>query len=287
MQNLTYKNFIHIVKEALIYEKRNNFTKSFNLYTQAISFTNNLDTILKLKSKKAWCLHKVGNYNESLAMFNNLIIEHSNQPLSYLLLATYYQKINKIKHARTILSKGIEIFPDYIECYLMLASILKDSERSKEAIDILKKVLYRETLSEGKIIRRKDIWAELGSMYFERGNYNSSLACLKKSLKLDKEENFLHYELMSKCYLKLEDPQNTLKYIHDYMKYYTEFSQEEYILCARAYSKLGDYENSMSALLSAYNLDSFLILKSEEMFDFSQLVQIGFFDSLENFEIVD
>ncbi|MCB1189695.1 MAG: hypothetical protein H7A23_09045 [Leptospiraceae bacterium] len=275
--------FIEIVKQAIIEEENRNFTKALNLFNHALTFAKSESTITKLQARKAWCLHYVGNHSEAYKLFQKLLKEHKNHPTSYLLTGFYLIKTGKLKEAKKVLTEGKSKFPNYLELYLTLASLLTDTQRSNEAIDILKEALAREKLVRAKGIEKKDIWAYLGTLYFERSNYNSSIVSLKKSLNLYHEEYFPLFDLLAKCYLKINDPTNAIKYIDLRLAYYSE-DPEDYIIKARAHSRLGEHHLASSSLLQAYSLENYLKLNAEDMVDFSYLLQSGFFNALEDVE---
>lgn len=275
--------FIEITKRAIIEERNKNFTKALNLYNQALKFARAESTTAKLQAKKAWCLHYVGNNREAYKLFQELLKKYKNEPMSYLLVSFYLIKTGKLKEAKKILLEGKSKFPNYLEIYLTLASLLTDTRRSNEAIGVLKEALSREKLVRAKGIEKKDIWAQLGALYFERSNYNSSIVSLKKSLNLYHEEYFPLFDLLAKCYLKINDPKNAIKYIDLRLNYYAE-DPEDYIIKARAHSRLGEYHLASSSLLQAYSLQNYLKLTSEDMVDFSYLLQNGFFNTLEDVE---
>ncbi len=164
---------------------------------------------------------------------------------------------------------------------------MKDTDRSNEAITILKQALAQEKLSRGKGILRKDIWAELGHLYYQRGNYNSALVSLKTSMRMDSDENFLHYDMIAQCYLKVADHKNALKFIDLYIQYFGESDSDILIIKARAHAQLGENHLACASLLQAYSMENGLKLKAEDMIDFAPLLQTGFFDTLENVEIED
>jgi len=102
---------------------------------------------------------------------------------------------------------------------------------------------------------------------------------------MDLEKHFLHYALLSKSYLKLNDPYNALKYIDYHLSFFEDLDPEDFITKARAHARLGDNHLASANLLQAYDSDGVLRLRTEEMADFSVLVQSGFFTTLENLEI--
>lgn len=278
-------SFISILRQALYEESMKHYSRAFNSYNKAITLTKNPRTIARLTARKGWCQQYVGNQEQAQQTFSELA-KTAEVPEAYLLTAIYYLKTDKLKSAKNMLNKGIEKFPEYLELYLTLASLLKDTERANESIEVLKKALAQEKLTRGKGgIERKDIWAELGNLYFERGSYNSCIVCLKRSLKMGTEKDFLHYALISKSYLKLNDPLNALKYIDLHLSYFEDLDPEDFITKARAHARLGDNHLAGANLLQAYDSDGFLRLKTEEMADFSALVQSGFFTTLENLEV--
>lgn len=278
-------SFISIIRQARYEESSNLYSRAFNSYAKAISLTNSIPAKIRLESNRAWCLHKIGNFDQAIEMFNSLIKNYDHAE-SFLLAGLYYYKTGKLKSSKNFLQKGIEKFPDYLELYITLSSILKDTERTNESIEILKKALSRENLIRGKGgILRKDIWAELGTLYYERGNFNSCILCLKKSMNMDIEENFLHYPLLAKSYLILGDPKNSLLYIEKQLLYFQDLDQDDYITKARAHSRLEELHLASACLLQAHDSDGILRISSEEMIDFSTLMQNGFFNTIENLQI--
>ncbi|WP_001010754.1 tetratricopeptide repeat protein [Leptospira interrogans] len=280
-------NFPTLIRSAIQRENQREFTKAFNLYKEALSFTSNPKTILKILNRQAWCQYHIENTRETLNLFQEIISKYSKEPESYLYYSNYLIKINNFKQAKKILTKGIDLYPDQLELYLTLASLLKDTDRSNEAITVLKQALAQEKLSRGKGILRKDIWAELGNLYYQRGNYNSALVSLKTSMRMDNDENFLHYDMIAQCYLKVADHKNALKFIDLYIQYFGESDSDILIIKARAHAQLGENHLACASLLQAYSMENGLKLNAEDMIDFAPLLQTGFFDTLENVEIED
>jgi tetratricopeptide (TPR) repeat protein len=281
------ERFIQTAKMAIQQERSKDYTRAFNTYNLAVELTRNPYTIIKIRSKQAWCLHHVGNPLETEKIFTKLIEDYSNHAWSFLLYAKYLIKTKRFKSARTLLQKSSENFPNNLEIYLTLASLLKDMERSNESITVLKTALSKEHLTNGRGIRRKDIWAELGNLFFQRGDYNSAISALKKSLRMDTDENFLHYDILSICYLLVGDPENALYFLENYTKFYGELDPELLIIKARSHSRIKDFPNACAALLQAYSYEDRLTLDADDLFDLAPLKQLGFLETLENIEIED
>ncbi|TGN11958.1 tetratricopeptide repeat protein [Leptospira ilyithenensis] len=279
--------FFTLIREAKEREEEKEFTKAFNLYTQSEQHTQSQASLIKIKAKKAWCLHSVGNPKETDSLFQEILASFPKAPLSTVVYSKYLIKTKRYKAAKNLLAKGIEEFPTYLENYLILASLLKDTERSEEAIEILKLALSQDELTRARGIDRKDIWAELGSLYFSRGDFNSSLACLKKSLKMSRAEDFLHYDVLSLCYLELEDPDNALKSIHYFLEYRGEIDPDILLILARAQCRLGLIDEAAQNLIQAYSYEDSLSLKAHDFIDFAPLLRNGFFTTLENIEWED
>jgi tetratricopeptide (TPR) repeat protein len=281
-------SFLSITRLAIREEKDKNCARAFNLYSKALELTLDISSKVKLIARKGSCLESVGNHKEAEDLMLSLVDLYSDHPESYLQTALYFMKIQDFKLAKQYLRTGIEKFPEFLEFYLTLSYILRETERANESIEILKKALMQENLSNGKGgISRKDIWAELGNLYFERGSYNSCIVCLKKALRLEEKELFLFYDILSISHLKLGDPHSALNYINLHLQYFEERDPESYIIKARILSRLNDKEGAEENLLMAYNQEGVLTLKTEELRDFSSLVQDGFFESLENFIVED
>ena len=257
------------------------YARAFNIFNRLQAQAKSPRAIIKCKNYMAWCLHNVGNPEESIQILNSLVSEWPDEPLPWLYNGIYYIKTDKIKSAKKCLQTGIEKFPDQLELYLTLASLHKDKERSDESIKVLKKALAQDKLSRGKGIIRKDIWAELGSLYYNRGDYNSSLACLKKSMRMDFEENFLHYDLLAHCYIKLDDPRNCLDSIEKYLLYLGEIDQDILLLKSRALCKLDMCEEAEHTFLQAYSIEDCIELNNHELYDLALLQKKGVFTGLD------
>lgn len=277
--------FLSLGRQAIEQETQRDYTRAFNTFNQCLEFTSNENTTIKIRSRQAWCLHLVGNPQETENIFRDLEERFPSNPWTHILYAKYLIKTKKLKQSKALLEKATEQFPDNLEIYLTLASLLKDMERSNEAIQVLKKALNRENLTRGRGILRKDIWAELGSLFYQRGDYNSAISCLKKSLRMEVESNFLHFDLLALCYLLVGDPENTIYYLDKYSQYNEEIDPEILILKARAYSRLEQYPNASASLLQAYSYEDALTLTAEEMVDLAPLKQFGFLETLENLEV--
>ncbi len=278
-------NFLSLTRKALREQKNANYTKAFNLFTKALELTNDVKVKIKIQAHKGYCLDAVGNHLEAEELFCSLPEEYSEHPESFLQTSLYFTTIENFNQAKQYLRDGIQKFPEYLELYLTLAFILKETGRKNESIDVLKKALLQEKLSNGRGgITRKDIWVELGNLYFERGNFNSCIACLKKALRME-EEFFSHYDLLALCYLKLNDLNQALHFVNLHLNHVHDTDAKDYILKARILSRMGHLEDAMQLLQQVYEIMGELKLKNEEFRDFSPLVRSGFFESFENYEI--
>lgn len=277
--------FFSLAKQAIQEEHLKNYAKAYNLYVDTEKSTTSPLVKIKIISKRAWCLEQVGNHTSAEELIKKIIILFHEYPEAYLQTALYYIKIKKFKLSKSVLRAGIELYPDSTDLYLTLAFILKETERWNESIDVLKKALLRENLSKAKHgIGKQDIWNELGHLYFERGNYNSSVACLKKAISLN--GNLMScYSTLSKAYLHLDDPLSTLKYINQLLHKFDILDTDDYILKARAHARLKEYELAMDCLQIAYQENEALHLSTEDMIDFSNLIKNGLFDNFQNIEI--
>ncbi len=276
--------YFSLLRKAALAEAKKNFAKAYNIYSEALKYSKYSKTTLKIMSKMAWCQYQVGNKLEAEELFTKISTLYPDEPFGIQFYADFLIKTDRHKAAKNLLAKAISKFPDQLELYLTLASLLKSIDRSVEAIGILKSALTAENLTIGRTIRRKDMWAELGSLYYDRGDYNSSIACLKKSMRMGNEEEFYHYDLLASCYLKINDPENALKFIDAHIRIYGEQDSADYILKARAHARLEQLPQAASCILRAYAFDNCLALRLDEMADFSVLIKKGFFQTLDNVE---
>ncbi len=278
-------NFFRLIKTANKEEKAKNFTKAYNLYIKAEFISKNDIVKIKIIAKRAWCLEQVGNHPSAESLINDLILKFPNLSDSYLNSSLYFIKIKKYKQAKNNLKDGLKYFPDSTDLYITLAYILKETERWNESIEILKKALLRENLTKAKNgIGKQDIWNELGHLYFDRGNFNSCIACLKKAILID-GDLMSCYSTIAKSYLFLDDPQNTIKYLNLQFSKFEVLDPEDHIIKARAYAKLKHEKLAMDELIKANLINGGIYLRSEDLIDFSDLLKSGFLNTLENLQI--
>lgn len=276
-----------LIKRALAEERKKYFTSAYNLLLKAEEHVLSDPTRVRLMYKRAGYMEQVGNNEEAHLIIKSIINKFSNTPEGFLFPSMYYNKLKNFKLSRNLLRMGIDQFPDNSDLYLTLAYFLKETERWNESIDILKKALSRENLQRAKNgIDRADIWNELGHLYFERGNYNSCIASLKKAI--SKKGNLVGcYGTIARSYLYVGDPLNAIKYLNEQWDFYNFWDSDDYIIKARAHARLKEYEQAEHSLESAYEDVGMLLLSSEDMVDFSELTKKGFFLNFENVEITD
>jgi tetratricopeptide (TPR) repeat protein len=274
-------------KQALFFETSGDYPRAFNHFNLAIGYTENIRAKIKIMERQGLCLFQVGNIAESDDIFLKIINVFKDYPESHLAYAKHLNRTNRSKQSRTYLYQKIKDFPYYLEFYLILASYLKDAERLFEAIQVLKMALSQEMLSKGIGVDRRDIWAELGSLYFDREDYNSSYTALKKSYRLGPEENFLHYELLAESALMLGDYENSILYVDKYYEFNLEQDSELLLLKARAQSLSGLEEEAANTLDELYSIHDSLVLKRSEITDLAILKTNGYLDGLENLIILE
>jgi tetratricopeptide (TPR) repeat protein len=277
--------FHRTIRKAILNE--NDPTRSFNFYLEASQFTKNPQTLIKIEYRKAWCLEKVGNHNEAIKIIHNILKIFNNYSDSYLAATQFYIKLSFYKEAKKILNEGQEKFPNCLDIYLNLAYLLRKMERSDESIEILKKAIQiNKPLRSKNGFKRNDLWNELGTMYYDRGHYNTCILCFKQSL-LISESQFNEYYLLAKSYLKINDPYHALEFLERYFKKYDLNETNDFILLARIYCKLNRYEDAKNTILDAYKIEDRLIFNSEEMVDLADLTKSGFFQNFESIEIIE
>ncbi|MBE7412195.1 MAG: hypothetical protein L6Q54_12305 [Leptospiraceae bacterium] len=276
--------YFYLLKNAIRAESEKNFAKAYNIYSDTFKSCTTPKTQLRILTKMAWCQYQVGNKEETENIFSKISSMYPDAPHGIQCYADFLVRTGRHKLAKNILTKALERFPEQLELYLSLAALLKSTNRSFEAIEILKSALTKENLIIGKTIKRKDMWAELGSMYYDRNNYNSAIVCLKKSMRMGEENEFYHYDLLAFCHIKINDPKNALKYIDRHIKIYGDQDPTDYILKARIHSRLEELPEAASCILRAYAFENCISLSLDEMSDFSALIKNGFFQTLENVE---
>jgi tetratricopeptide (TPR) repeat protein len=109
-------------------------------------------------------------------------------PVAWDLLAHFYLKAGREPEARSLVEKGVAIYPDEPQLRILLVEILCHAQQSREGITAAEEAVRRWP-------DRADVLECLGVAQRDKGDISKALQTLRLALKRDATRTELHYEI--------------------------------------------------------------------------------------------
>ena len=134
------------------------------------------------------------NTNEALRLLDKVELNCELAPQSYLLKSRILRRRNELAEAESAARMALKLQKGYSEAYLILAQILRDEKKYKEACEILERVELTDGRSNwGALLGR--IYEEWGDEEAKLGNAESAKTLYRQGLRFLPEDT----ELMKKA----------------------------------------------------------------------------------------
>lgn len=133
------------------------------------------------KLQQAMGAYHSGRIGEGVTLLKEIIAERKDFDLAYSYLATLYKEQNKYKEAVEVLREGYSNNPDNYKIIVTFGILLTEAGQFDAAIDILTKGL-------SLIDYDPELWNYLGVAYWRKGEFASAEEAFRKALSLD--ENY-------------------------------------------------------------------------------------------------
>ena len=271
------ENFLGAAKKALHSFHNGEYTKAFNSFARLLDFNITPVTKIRIINCRIACQFNVGNLENCAIILNDMLTEFPQEPRAWYYAGKYHTLTHNQEKAIQCYHYAVSASPEFAEAHLALAEALKNSGQAAEAVLAMNRLLARfkseQPVTKARGIRQQDILAELASLHYTSGKYALCMASLEQSLNLSGEADFLHYELMAKCYLKLEQPVDALEKLEKYFMYNGMLHPDILILIARAQCRLGRLDEAALTFAQALSLAPDLVLEGEETADLLVLKQ--------------
>lgn len=263
--------FAGILKKALRAFDSGEYTRAYNLFERALEREFSENVRIRIKFNQVNCQYNVGNLMESALLLESLILEFPENPLSWYSTARFQAALENADIAIDYLQQTIKKFPRFGEGYLALADLLKKKQMNEEAAIILNRMLFVNKVQPARGVNTKDILAELAWIYYQRGSWEKSIMYLQQCKNMDSDENFLHYDLLARCYLKQNETLKAKECLDKYFLYDGMMFTDLLILYSRIHCRQGDIEEASYYFKKALFLDPGLELKGGEVLDLAPL----------------
>ena len=173
------KNEFALISYARILFILKNYNKAFLIFERLISVISNPDNF-KYKFEYLERLIDLEKITEAKKILSQIEKEKKDE---YFIKILFFKGIlkkteNDLHEAKTILQKCLEIDKNYVNAYIVLASIYKNENNFNESIYLLNRVIDIDSKNSKAIL-------ELGIIYSHLGDVNKGISLLKKSLEID------------------------------------------------------------------------------------------------------
>jgi tetratricopeptide (TPR) repeat protein len=166
-------------------EEAGEFSKARRLYEKAslLAPTHPLPRV-----RLAILLSEQGKWKEAIPVARKLIKRWPRIQLPYVLIATSYTQLGRLKLAERFYRQGLAINKNDPNLLLFLGSLLADMEQNDEAQKHLRKALNLDPNNE-------EIHYNLGRVYRAKGKFNAAEKHLKRAIEMDPKYALAHAAL--------------------------------------------------------------------------------------------
>ncbi|MFC1562548.1 CheR family methyltransferase [candidate division KSB1 bacterium] len=201
-------------RNVMIYFKKSRFKKVVNMFYDLLKkngylFVSNSDLIFPIFKmfqirhfQKAIIFQKSESINDSMAEKFDGLIQHKEEKQSKLEQKETLE--NKIVETLENSYKKLEIDPDSVEDYVIIAKILLDKGDFENAYEWCTKAIQKDKLNV-------DAYFILSMIFEEQQNYDKAVETLKKVIYLD-NSFVLGYYSLGNLYQRLDDIEQAEKY---------------------------------------------------------------------------
>ncbi len=141
---------------------------------------DDLKSLLPYQSKltQGMAAYHNGRIDEGIRLFNEIIAERKDFDHAYSYLATVYKEQNRVREAVEVLREGLEHNPSSYKIISTYGILLVEARQYDAAIEILGQGL-------AMIDYDPELWNYLGVAYWSKGDHDNALEAFQTALSLD------------------------------------------------------------------------------------------------------
>ena len=267
------------IRKALSLFEQEKYTQAFNLLTIVEKRTDHIHLISKIANIKVSCLMQVGNVMSALEYVENLL---STYPLSGQIAfigAAMFHKLDDMERANRLYLRAVCLFPANTRFSLIYSQFLREKNRSKEAIGILKRCL-RVNKANKTDAGLYFVYLEMSLIYYYSGYLWRSLILFEHCSKLSKE--FLYHDLMADIYLKKQEYDKALEHILLHLEEWGDSDPEALYVHAKALVGLNKKKEAFQVLQRCGSIWGELVVTPGDMAHLFPLMQDGSLKKIPN-----
>ena len=274
------RSLFNKIREAQKLYHLQDYTRAFNMLSDVEKKTDNLHLKTKIANLKIQCLFQVGNVKSAVEYIEELT---SIYPLSgqiNFLAASVYRKLGDLIKAGRLYLRSVCLYPENTQYALVYSQFLKESNRTSEAIGIIRNSLKKQKEIGGSDSGTYFLYLELALSYYLMGYFSRSLVFFTKCASSSK--NFPYYDLISEIYLKKNEPQKAKNFIEKHLNYWGEGDPDALFIYAKVLVSLNDKANAIKYLRKCEKLWGELVVTSGDMTHLFPLLQDGSLKKIKN-----
>jgi tetratricopeptide (TPR) repeat protein len=159
--------------------------------------------------KKAADLSAAGQLDEAIAVYREVEREHPKIPELHFNLGTIYSRQEKWPEAETEYLKAIELAPDKVDAYVLLAEVRKNMGRADEAVATLEKLVAENP-------ENANLHYALGRIYISVDRQEDAFASFEKVRELDPENVDVLY-MLGTLSINQSNPEQAVSFLQSYL----------------------------------------------------------------------
>ncbi|MES0489229.1 MAG: hypothetical protein ABUK01_04505 [Leptospirales bacterium] len=272
------------VRKALSLFEQEKYTQAFNLLTIVEKKTDHIHLISKIANIKVSCLMQVGNVKSAVEYVDGLLSRHPVSGQIAFIGATMFHKLDDMERANRLYLRAVCLFPTNTRYSLIYSQFLREKNRSKEAISILKRCLrVNKIAAKERNAELYFVYLEISLIYYYSGYLWRSLILFEHCSKLSNE--FLYHDLIADIYLKKQNYEEALAHIKLHLDEWGDSDPEALYLHAKALVGVNKKKEAFQVLQKCGSIWGELVVTPGDMAHLFPLMQDGSLKKIPNLVI--
>jgi len=126
--------------------------------------------------KELFNLYENNRFEEAISFGNILLKDYSSNPVIYNILGAVYLALNQKNNALNNFKKAIQLSPNFVEAYVNIANIYKDSKHQKESLVYYDSALRIKPDFDIALLNKGNLLLDMGKYHEAADNYNKAIA---------------------------------------------------------------------------------------------------------------
>lgn len=273
------------IREAKDYYEDEKYTQAYSILSSIEKESTYPELRYKVLGMKTECLMRAGNMEAAEEQIERNLTENPLDATVTFVAAEYYDRTDVPGKADRYFLRAVIMKPKKVSFALRYSSFLRRRHDYRKATGILIRALrFNRTdyLAENEALLF--IYLELAHLYYAQQKYRRA-AILYEHVGRNLE-NFVYYDQISSCYLRLKDYPKALEYSKLNLELWGENDSESLFIHAKALAGMGSMKEAVHYLEMAGKkrgrLGETLVISTTDLRYFAPLLRDGSIHRIQN-----